>query len=51
MEVCIMLHAVRQLTLIKGVFGTKSNAKNISNVRDDIVTDLEINNKRQDQLK
>ena len=30
-----MLHAVRQLTLIKGVFGTKSNAKNISNVRDD----------------
>ena len=35
MEVCILLHTVRQLTLIEGVIGTKSNATNKENVRDD----------------
>lgn len=35
MEVCILLHAVWQLTLIEGVIGTKSNATNKRNVRDD----------------
>ena len=35
MEVCILLLAVWQPTLIKGVIRTKSNATNKRNVRDD----------------